>query len=343
MGIFIGLWLMIIFTVTAIAIDLGVIHLARRQLQAAADAGALSGAISRTYDGPTAPDYPETDAAASTMVRMNRSFGDEGDPDAIGVEVETDLTCPDVILASPTPSGDCVRVRAYRDGQTGGSSLPVPIALGGMLNKLEYEVRASAIAESKPVNRTTCLRPILLADRWMPDGNDEFNGQAYDAPSASATTGYQFNEIAADIATGTLTFGDVTDRARLDRFYLIEDGDYDANLAGCALTRTIGDTVTLMPASPGLGVLPSLADAGPMTITVGLFSPVEWEARRMGGSLEVRIINMIGIRVGPGTVTGTTISGLVAAARGQLQLDPAPSEPVPLRERSLLRAIRLVR
>jgi hypothetical protein len=159
---------------SALTIDYGVMWMSRRQAQNAADSAALAGAISLAYDNPT--DWDRARASAEDTGEANEIFG--AAPDIIrgagfGTDVLEDISFPE----SPSdscPSGGpldtCVRVNVYRTtaGNTlgGGAPNPLPTFFATLFGRTTQGVRATATAQLRAGNATTCLRPWAVADKW---------------------------------------------------------------------------------------------------------------------------------------------------------------------------------
>jgi Flp pilus assembly protein TadG len=115
--IHVGIAMFVLIAMSAFVLDFGVMWMARRQAQNAADAGALSGAIARAYDETTDPPANNGLAyqAAVAAAQANEVFNAPG-----GVVVTWD--CPSYA------NGICVRVDVHRDGTTNTTQQPVNYA-----------------------------------------------------------------------------------------------------------------------------------------------------------------------------------------------------------------------
>jgi Flp pilus assembly protein TadG len=171
--IHVGIAIFVLIAMSAFVLDFGVMWMARRQAQNAADAGALAGAIARAYDETADP--PAADGlaykSAVAAAQLNEVFNEAG-----GVRVTWD--CPDY-----APVGRCVRVDVFRDGTdidadgtTDSNQLPVFFAkLFGLSGQ---KVRATATAWVGSGNSVNCMRPFGVADRW--EDNVDLDGDATD-------------------------------------------------------------------------------------------------------------------------------------------------------------------
>lgn len=199
-------------------VDYGVMWVARRQAQNAADAGALAGAVAMAFDNDGWTNRSHSGPAkqaAHRMATVNAVWGEAPD-----VDITTDVTftsnpaaqCP----GTPTP---CIRVDVYRNQQRGN---PLPVVFGSIVGLVAQGVRATATARVAVATTSTCIRPIAIPDRWLdtvdttvPIDNawtddDEFDTQTaggtplpnpdlYSAPD-SYSTGTGFT-VAADLGT----------------------------------------------------------------------------------------------------------------------------------------------
>ena len=160
MLVHVGLALVALLAVSALAIDAGVKWVARGQAQNAADAGALAGAVALAFDDPD--DFTPGGMGVQSALLYAR-----GNPvwgQAPSVEAE-DVTFP------PCPDGSddtCVRVNVYRNQETGivRTANPLPIFFAGLVGVPDQGVRATATAQIRTGNATECLRPWAIVDRW---------------------------------------------------------------------------------------------------------------------------------------------------------------------------------
>jgi Flp pilus assembly protein TadG len=147
--------ILVLTSFLAFVLDYGVMWLARRQAQNAADSGALAGATARAYDetdDPPADDGIAHDAAFAAA-QQNLVFGEAG-----GVAINWD--CP-----AFAAGGKCVRVDVHRDGTL--DSNPLPTFFAGLLGVTSQNVRATATAWVAYGNTTNCMRPFSVADNWI--------------------------------------------------------------------------------------------------------------------------------------------------------------------------------
>jgi hypothetical protein len=145
----------------AFVLDYGVMWLARRQAQNAADAGALAGAVARAFDETTNPPSAGGLAFQSAVAaaQSNDIIGEDG-----GVRVTWE--CP-----AFAAGGRCVRVDVHRDGTdvTGDGttdSTRLPVFVAAIFGETGQNVRATATAWVQFANATNCMRPFAVADKW---------------------------------------------------------------------------------------------------------------------------------------------------------------------------------
>jgi len=149
--IIVAIAIVVIFGLAVLAIDLSLIQLAKTQLQNAADAAALAGAVVLyTSDG----DQDVATAEAIRVAGLNVAVQDVQRPVVIGED--------DVFFPEPHH----VRVTTHRKIDTGD---PVTIYFLKVINPLlenKGEVTARATATISCISGTNCLRPFCPPDRW---------------------------------------------------------------------------------------------------------------------------------------------------------------------------------
>jgi hypothetical protein len=136
---------------SVLVVDLGAVWVARRQAQNAADASALSAAVTLAYFNPS--DTAGATAAAGAVAGAHAVWGE---PVALGSGQVNYISCPPGL--DPLPA-QCVRVDLG-----GGPALPVYFA--GLLGTAATTVSATATATVVGANATTCLAPWAIVDRW---------------------------------------------------------------------------------------------------------------------------------------------------------------------------------
>jgi hypothetical protein len=168
--------LLALIAFTTFVADYGTLWLARGQVQNAADAGALAGAVTMMMDEPNVDeDDPDslTKRTAEQVAESNLVYGQA--PDVVRA---TDITimCPDCAVKCPDdPERSCIRVDAYRNAVRNN---PLPVFFGTLVGLTQQGVRATATAEISGANTAKCMLPWALQDRW---------GDAYDPTPDTAT------------------------------------------------------------------------------------------------------------------------------------------------------------
>jgi Flp pilus assembly protein TadG len=183
--VFVSLGFVSFMAATTLAIDIGMFMTARSQIQNAADAGALAGAVALYYN-----DYnnrsssgPAVQSAINTSI-ANVIMGSGGSV------TPADVTFP------TSPSGENNRVRVtVRRGSSRGN--PVATLFGPLLGVNTVDVIAVATAEAAPANAATCVKPFTIPDKWIEtttppwDPDDDFDmNDIYIPPGQSGATGY---------------------------------------------------------------------------------------------------------------------------------------------------------
>jgi len=155
--IHVGMLLFVFMGFSMFVTDLGALWLARGQAQNAADAGALAGAIARTFDDAGDPPtvggivYQSAQAAVA-------AHGVVGAIPTAQVLPSPTTPCPPYVAA-----GDkCVRVDVFRDGTNGSAFLPT--FFGNIFGITTQQIKATATAHMAVANATDCLRPFAVPD-----------------------------------------------------------------------------------------------------------------------------------------------------------------------------------
>lgn len=145
---------------SAFVVDLGILWVARRQIQNSADSAALAAAVSLGFDAPG--DLTRARENAQVAVSQNPVWGEPASMAA------TDVTFPPCPTGS-VGAGTCVRVDAFRDRAHGSELTTIFASLVGVQHQ---GVRATATAQVLFGNTTDCVRPIAIPDRWTEQHND---------------------------------------------------------------------------------------------------------------------------------------------------------------------------
>jgi hypothetical protein len=143
---------------TTVVIDYGVMWVARRQAQNAADAGALAGAITLELN-PAGRD--EARATAEHFASQNPIWGQATTSTDILVS-PLPFNCPDGVPA-------CIRVDVMRgqpDRNGAAHTNVLPTFFGRIVGVNSQGVRATATAQVAKGNAVECIKPWVVADKW---------------------------------------------------------------------------------------------------------------------------------------------------------------------------------
>ena len=223
----VGIAMFVLVAFNVFVLDYGVMWVARSQAQAAADAGALAGAVARGYDDfdPT-PSPTEAARLAKAAASANLVWNQPATADVPSFD------CP-----AGAPPGRCVRVDVYRDGTNASTTLPT--IFGPLLGVNSQGVKAMAIGLSGNGNATNCLRPLAFADRW-------------NAPTSTTSS-------TPPPDTYTPPGSTISTRVRADQFAFRPDSDAlaDPSPTPCSFRSTFtaaGHRSTTRPTSRGVTV-----------------------------------------------------------------------------------------
>jgi hypothetical protein len=302
----VGIAVFVLVAFNAFVLDYGMVWIARRQAQNAADSGALAGAVARGYD-----DFDPTPSPTGTAARMAKGVAAANLIwNQAGVAQVPSFDCPAGV------AGRCVRVDVYRNGEA--CSAPLPTVFGPLLGVTSQGVRATATAVSGNGNATNCLRPFAFADDWIEHRTpNQFNRFSETGPSPGTLLS-PHDDYATPGTTISGEFGQRIDfefdrNPQLDPithgFLLPIDlgGTYADNITACSgRTSAIGQVLPL--ANPAAGVTaagvtaviaqdpaanwnaginkvenscaPACGPVSPRLIPVALFDPAEYQLRR---------------------------------------------------------------
>lgn len=150
-----GLALIGLLAMGTLTVDYGMLWVARRQAQNAADAAALAGAISLAFGDPD--DTNRVKSVAVATAQANTVWGEAPNVTPADVFIES---CP------PGAPGDpdlCVRVDVYRNQERGN---PLPVWFGQLVGVAAHGVRATATAQVAMGTKATCVKPWIIPDKW---------------------------------------------------------------------------------------------------------------------------------------------------------------------------------
>jgi hypothetical protein len=159
----VSLWLAGLVVISALALDYGMLLIARNQIQNSADGAALAAATALAFDQwERSSDAPAGDAALS-VAALNKVASEA--PNVTADDVTFPL-CPDSFAYGPSvpPNLACVRVDAYRSVSRGN---PLQNFFAQFFGFATASVGASATAQARAANATRCLKPMAVPDRWQ--------------------------------------------------------------------------------------------------------------------------------------------------------------------------------
>lgn len=344
---------------TMLAVDVGMMMVARTEAQNAADAGALAGAVALGFD-----DYDDRTATgpAVTNAIAAGTAADNGVMNAQASVLAEDVTFPTI---------NQVRVRVQRSGVRGN---PVSTFIAPIFGIDTFDVGAIATAEVSPANAMTCVKPFTIPDKWIEkqtppwDPTDTFDlydnkGNLLADPDVYiplGQTGYTgYNAVTDRGALVTLKAG--TGSNITPSFYfpysiggVTGADEYRENIAGC--NSTVMDFDDLLLAEPGNMSGPtrqgiddliakdplarwdsyenrvvSSMHPSPRVVAIPLFDPVYYETGKQNGrNADLKVVNYMGFFIEEmqgNDVVGyvTPIGGILSGSGG-----PAPVGTFPI-------------
>jgi hypothetical protein len=348
----------VLFAMSAFVLDWGVMWLARRQAQNAADAGALAGVIARAFDekGNTVAADGVAERAAERTAAANQVIGTA----AVSVATFSDASDDEDPVCPPYDlGGKCVRVDVYRDGSNGSTAVPTFFAKLFGLNS--QRIRATATAKVLAANGTTCLKPWIVPDKFSgpnwPDGTFDPAVDTYDR----TTTGYT---VPDDIGARVELHKDENDTPSFYFNIVLDAPGGDAvrdAISGCSgVAYRIGDELAVEPGAAvgpntqgtndlvdldpkaewdvankqikaGTSCAPGICADGkyysqsPRIVPVALFSPKQYDdLGRPSGKFDIKIVAFFSFFVLE-PAPKAEIDGYLAGAVGEL-LDGPPAD-----------------
>lgn len=256
-----------LLAIATFVVDFGILVLARRQAQNAADAAAYAAAVALAQD--MTGDRSEAGPAMQSALHFAAQHRVWGEAPSVTAADVTFPPCPDSTDA-------CVRVEVHRT-QARGNALPT--VFGRLAGLTTQDMRAVATAEVRPSNISKCIKPWAVPDRWTeqagstttfdkyttppgpPAGPLLANPDQYVAPTASSTgTGYRINRDLGSplVLRQGCSLAASCGQAQLGGFLPVNfapgcpSASFGNAIAGCAMT----------------------CDAQPAPITVGVNQPL---------------------------------------------------------------------
>lgn len=194
-----ALAMVVLAAMATLAVDYGFLQYKRSQLQTAADAGALAGAMGLLRQGDDLP------AVASTAVRFGRDNLTDQDNQASAVTPgDVVFSKADQGVTSTTP--DTVTVTVGRTGDRGNA---VDMFLGGILGWNTQDLSASASASLFCSAQSKCLKPFSPPAKFTWDdtcdadpklkNNGELDVSSSCEVSSVAVQGYDASDLGTQI------------------------------------------------------------------------------------------------------------------------------------------------
>lgn len=361
-----GLGFVAFLSAAMLALDVGMIMVARSQAQNAADSGALAGAVALVFDD--FDDRSENGAAVQNAITAATSASN-GVMNATASVQPADVTFPAI---------ERVRVRVHRTAARGNPLLPFIAPLFGID---EVDMGAVATAEAIPADAATCIKPWAIPDKWDEqqtpawDETDTFdlydkkknplpNPDIYIPVDEDGYTGYDQSRQGIDYGRQVLLkAGSPHDAINSSHFYPIAlpGGTgarwYEDNIDECwPDVAEIGDLIDVEPGNmtgptrqgtreliakdpnarwdPVNKVIVSEMKPSPRVVVLPVFNPKQYEEGREHGRLAIEVANFVGFFIED--MVGNDVLGRVVPMTGLLRGDgPGPAG-------AFLRVIRLV-
>jgi putative Flp pilus-assembly TadE/G-like protein len=158
----VGVAMIVLIAFLSFVADYGLMWVARRQAQNAADAGALAGAVALGYDDFV--DRFDTGPAKQSAHKVAMSHFVAGETPKVNITTDVFFYQDDPDKFPDECADDtCIRVDVYRNIEGGN---PLPVWFGQLVGLVNQGVRATAIARASFGNASDCLKPWAVVDRW---------------------------------------------------------------------------------------------------------------------------------------------------------------------------------
>jgi hypothetical protein len=357
MLIFAGLGIIAFMSASMLAIDVGMIMVARTQAQRAADSGALAGAMALYYDN--WEDRSATGPAVQNAIKAATAAANEV-MGAAGSVQPGDVTFPAI---------NQVRVEVQRTAARGNPLMPFIATMFGID---EVDMGAVATAEASPATAMTCVKPFTIPDKWNERQDPEFNPRtsSFDIADAKGNPipnpdvyvppgpGYTGYDPWLDRGKTVVIKAD-NDSKLYPSFYNPyamggETGaeEYRWNIANCNQTlmrpgeslvaepgfmsgptkQGVSDLIALDPTADwndGLKKVVSNRHPSPRVVTIPVFNPQTYYQGKMNGrTADLVVTNFIGIFVEE--IVGDEIIGRITPVPGLLTGGgPTPTNAFP--------------
>jgi Flp pilus assembly protein TadG len=344
---------------TMLAVDVGMMMVARTESQNAADAGALAGAVALAYDD--FDDHTPSGPAVRNAIATSTA-GDNSVMNAAASVLVEDVTFP-------TPNQ--VRVRVQRSGIRGN---PVSTFFAPIFGIDTVDVGAVATAEAAPANAMTCVKPFTVPDKWIerqtppwdPDDTfDAFDNQGKPLPDPdiyipigqTGYTGYSAKTDRGELIT--LKAANGVNIAPSTYFPYSMGGvtgadEYEWNIGNCNQLimgydeRLLAEPGNMTgPTASGMEALierdpqaywddfndkvVSEMHPSPRVVAIPLFDPLFYdEGKRNGRNADFKVVNYMGFFIEE--MQGNNVKGRITPIGGILSGDagPAPTGAFPI-------------
>jgi hypothetical protein len=344
---------------TMLAVDVGMMMVARTESQNAADAGALAGAVALGFD-----DYEDRSATGPAVINAIAA-GTAADNSVMNAQ--TSVLPEDVTF----PAIDLIRVRVQRSGIRGNAVATFFAPIFGIDT---IDVGAEATAQVSPANAMTCVKPFTVPDKWVEmqtppwDPTDTFdvvdnkknplpNPDVYIPLGQPGYTGYspvtdRGTMITLKAANGTNVYPSIYFPYAIGG--VTGANEYEENIAGCNSTMMgFGD---LLLAEPGNMVGPtksgmetliardpsahwsetenkviSSMSPSPRVVAIPLFDPVYYDTGKQNGrTADFKVVNYMGFFMEE--MQGKEVKGRITPIGGLLSGNggPAPTGAFPI-------------
>lgn len=225
-----------LIAVNTFVVDYGVMWVARRQAQNAADAGALAGAVAMAFDPEGWTDRSETGPARLAAYQVARTNEIWGEAPALNIATDVFFTDqPAAQCRDDDGNARCIRVNVYRNQERNNA---LPAVFGIIVGLTGQGVRATATARVAVADGTDCIKPTAIPDKWR-DVHDTT------APTAPAETWTQFDNFETHSQNGNSW----TPLADPDVYVAPSESDPGT---GFSVTNDVGMELVLAEMQPGV-------------------------------------------------------------------------------------------
>jgi hypothetical protein len=195
-----GIAIIALMSFSALSVDYGVMWVARRQAQNAADAAALAGAYSLAFKDPT-PDtgYALARTRAVLVAQQNAVWGEAPAIDA-GDDVEIG-PCSTLAPGSTPAGATCLQANVFRDAANGNA---LPTFFARLVGVTSQDVTATATAQIVPGNAVKCIKPWALPNKWIDNLDDDVSGADDGPPQWTWNDTYDKYDNHGQILPGTV-------------------------------------------------------------------------------------------------------------------------------------------